>query len=285
MDGRDKIAETIFNLKNLALRPGSDSTEILENEESEAENSQRVSSKKRSSWSWSLALKITFYLLSVCCLVSLVSVEIQTRNIVRTSQHRILTLEERLRSSNETSRRKSEDLQKIREDLAKMRQGTEDFEDRLESELKDAEKISASQLQTFLEESNMTLCSVDKSMIHFPADGTYKMYVSLLVKGHVYPEEQIVTLSLNHVALAGGVVKVTAEDVAKEKEGGRCEGYDRGEKCVKIKHAMLVRVSAGDVVRVVQDKRNAGVILREKICVRFSDISLPANITSTAISH
>lgn len=283
MDGRDKIAETIFNLRNLTLRAGSDSTEILENEESEAEKGQRISSKK--SFRLSGGMKITFVLVSVCCLVSLVCVEVQTRNLIRTSQDRILRLEERVRGNNETSSRKYEVLRKLRDDLAKMRKGTKDFEDKLESELEDAENISASQLQTFLEESNMTLCSIDKNMIHFPVDGNYKLFVSLLVTGHVYPEEQIVRLTLNNVTLVGGVVKVRAEDVSKEREGGECEGYKKGEKCVEIKHAMLLRVSGGDVVRVVQDKRNAGVILREKICVRYSDLSLPGNITSTVISH
>ena len=283
MDGRARITETIFNLKNLTLRSGQDSTEILENEESESGSTQRISKDKK--LRWSSALKISFFLVLLCSLVGLVCVEVQTRNLMQSYQERIAQLENSVRGNNETSYRKYKDLRKLREEFTDVKKGTLDFENKLESDLRDAEKISSSQLKTFLEESNMTLCTIDKNVIHFPVDGNYKLFVNLVVTGHIYAEEQIVKLKLNNVSLAGGVVKVTAEEAAEEKDGGKCGEFEQGQKCFKVKHAMLLRVKAGDMVTAEQDKRNTGVIVREKICIRYSELTLPDNVTSTVITH
>ena len=283
MDGRARITETIFNLKNLTLRSGQDSTEILENEESEPGSTQRISKDKK--LRWSSALKISFFLVLLCSLVGLVCVEVQTRNLMQSYQERIAQLENSVRGNNETSYRKYKDLRKLREEFTDVKKGTLDFENKLESDLRDAEKISSSQLKTFLEESNMTLCTIDKNVIHFPVDGNYKLFVNLVVTGHIYAEEQIVKLKLNNVSLAGGVVKVTAEEAAEEKDGGKCGEFEQGQKCFKVKHAMLLRVKAGDMVTAEQDKRNTGVIVREKICIRYSELTLPDNVTSTVITH
>ena len=114
MVGRGKIAETIFNLRNLTVnRSGQDSTEILENEETEPE--QRVSPGKRSGWS--SALKITLALVLLCGLVGMVCVEFQTRDLMRSYHDRILSLEQTVRSSNATSKQKYKDLRSLEENL------------------------------------------------------------------------------------------------------------------------------------------------------------------------
>ena len=83
----------------------------------------------------------------------------------------------------------------------------------------------------------------------------------------------------------GGVVKVTAEEVADVKNEGKCEEYQHRSKCFRVKHAMLIRAKAGDEITVVKNERNTGVIVKEKICIKFSDISLPDNVMSTVITH
>jgi len=283
MDGRDRIAETIFYLKNLTLRPGQDSTEILENEQSE--HIERMSETKKKTWS--SALKITFGLLVFCCLVGFVCIEIQTRNFMVSYEERILSLEANLRGNNETSNKKYKDLRTLQKELSDVTKNTKDFEDKIENDLKDAGKISSSQLKTFLEESNTTLCTLDKNMIHFPVGGNYKLFVTLVVKGHVYAEEQIVKLKLNNATITGaaGVVKVTAEEAASQKNDGRCDEYDEGGECFRIKHAILLKVNSGDVINLEHDQRNTGVIVKKKLCIRYSEISLPSNITSTVITH
>ena len=279
MDGRAKIAETIFYLKNLTLRSGQDSTEILENEDQE--DSQRISkSNKKSS-----ALKIAFGLVLFCCLVGIVSVEIQTRNLLRGYQDRIQSLERNVQGNRETSDKKYKDIRILQDKLSDVTKGAEDFEEKIENDLEDVKKISSSQLKTFLEESNTTLCNFDKDAIHFPVEGSYKLFVSLLVKGHVYAEEQIATLKLNNAAITGGVVKVTKEEAANDKSDGKCDGFAEQEKCFRIKHAMLLRVNRGDVITLDKNERNTGLIVKKKMCIRYSEISLPDNITSTVITH
>ena len=115
--------------------------------------------------------------------------------------------------------------------------------------------------------------------------GTYKLWMTLVVTGHVYAEEQIAELKLNNNTITGGVVKVSAEEVADEKNEGKCEEYQHRSKCFRIKHAMLVKAKAGDEITVEKDERNTGVIVKEKICIRFSEIRLPDNVTSTVITH
>jgi len=280
MVGRGKIAETIFNLRNLTVnRSGQDSTEILENEDSEPE--RRISpSKKKSS-----AVKITLALVLLCGVVGMVCVEIQTRDLMRSYHHRILSLEETVRNSNATSKQKYKDLRSLEEDLRAIKSETEDFEEKLESDFDNVKQISSSQLKTFIQESNMTLCTLDKNRIHFPVNGNYKLWMTLVVTGHIYAEEQIAKLKLNNNTIVGGVVKVSAEEVADEKNEGKCEEYQHRSKCFRIKHAMLIRAKAGDEITVVKDDRNTGVIVKEKICIKFSDISLPDNVISTVITH
>ena len=282
MVGRGKIAETIFNLRNLTVnKSGQDSTEILENEDSEPD--QGISPGKNRNWS--SAVKITFALVLLCGAVGMVCVEIQTRDLMRSYHDRILSLEQTVRSSNATSRQKYKDLQSLEEDLGAIKSGTEDFEEKLESDFEDVKQISSSQLNTFIRESNMTLCTLDKHKIQFPVAGTYKLWMTLVVTGHVYAEEQIAELKLNNNTITGGVVKVSAEEVADEKNEGKCEEYQHRSKCFRIKHAMLVKAKAGDEITVEKDERNTGVIVKEKICIRFSDILLPDNVTSTVITH
>ena len=280
MVGRGKIAETIFNLKNLTVnRSVQDSTEILENEDSEP--GQRIfPGKKKSS-----ALKITLALVLLCGVVGMVCVEIQTRALMRSYHHRILSLEQTVRSSNATSRQKFKDLRGLEEELRAIKSGTEDFEEQLESDFENVKQISSSQLKTFIKESNMTLCTLDKHRIHFPVDGNYKLWMTLVVTGHIYAEEQIAELKLNNNTIVGGVVKVTAEEVADVKNEGKCEEYQHRSKCFRVKHAMLIRAKAGDEITVVKNERNTGVIVKEKICIKFSDISLPDNVMSTVITH
>ena len=282
MVGRGKIAETIFNLRNLAVhRSGQDSTEILENEDSEPE--QRISPGKKSGWS--SAVKITLALVLLSGVVGMVCVELQTRDLIRSYHDRILSLEQTVRSSNATSKQKYKDLQSLEEDLRAIKSGTEDFEEKLESDFENVKQISSSQLNTFIRESNMTLCTLDKHRIHFPVAGTYKLWMTLVVTGHIYAQEQIAQLKLNNDTIVGGVVNVSAEEVADEKNEGKCEEYQQRSKCFRIKHAMLVRAKAGDEITVVKDERNTGVIVKEKICIRFSEIRLPDNVTSTVITH
>ena len=78
------------------------------------------------------------------------------------------------------------------------------FVENITAEIKNLKENYVSQMKGFLLEANLSLCLENRRKLTVPVAGNYKLFVTLSVKGHIYPGEDIASIKLSNSSISGG---------------------------------------------------------------------------------
>ena len=287
MSSNGRIVETIFNLRKIGFNASNgDGAVIFENEESDHSN---VKTRKRRKCSCKNILLLVLFLLVVLnCICCAIFFTIFFKSSTKYGER--ITNIENIFNETQNAQQSKKDLANIRSDVRFLEHGLNSVRDdqakfskNVTTELSQMKSTFLSVMQDLLLNSNISLCSDTQRHLLAPVEGTYKMTATLLTSGELQVGEDIasVTTSFN-TNLSGGSIKVTAEEAGQDKKI-TCR-KNSGKTCAKITHVMILKLSQFDDVRVVSRSQGAGID-HVQICLKFSNVQLPAGVFSTIETH
>ena len=287
MSSNGRIAETIFNLRKIGINASNgDGAVILENEESDHINDK--TSKRRKCSCKSILLLFICFLVVLNCIGSAIFFSISSQSSIKYGE-RITNIENILNETQNAQQSKKE-LSNIRSDVRFLEHGLNSVRDdqtkfskNVTTELSQMKNTFLSVMQDLLLNSNISLCSDEQRHLLAPVEGTYKMTATVLTSGELKGGETVasVTTSFNN-NLSGGSIKVTA-DQADQDNRITCKNNSK-KTCAKITHVMILKLSQFDDVSVVPGTQGAGIDYVQ-LCLKFSNIQLPAGVLSTIETH
>ena len=287
MSSNGRIGETIFNLRKIGFNASNgDGAVIFENEESDHSNVK--TSKRRKCSCKNILLLVLFLLVILNCICCAIFFTISFKSSTKYDER--ITNIENLFNETQNAQQSKKDLSNIRSDVRFLEHGLNSVRDdqakfskNVTTELSQMKSTFLSVMQDLLLNSNISLCSDTQRHLLAPVEGTYKLTATVLLSGDLQVGEDIasVTTSFN-TNLSGGSIKVTAEAADQDK---RITCRRNSEKtCSKITHVMILKLSQFDDVRVVSRSQGAGID-HVQICLKFSNVQLPAGVFSTSETH
>lgn len=287
MSSNGRIVETIFNLRKIGFNASNgDGAVIFENEESDQSNEK--TGKRRKCSCKNILLLVLFLLVVLNCIGCAIFFTISSKSSIKYAE-RITNIEKILNETQNAQQSKKE-LSNIRSDVRFLEHGLNSVKDdqakfskNVTTELSQMKSTFLSVMQDLLLNSNISLCSDAQRHLLAPVEGTYKMTATVLLSGDLQVGEDIasVTTSFN-TKLSGGSIKVTAEAADQDN---RITCRKNSEKtCAKITHVMILKLSQFDDVRIVSRRQGAGID-HVQICLKFSNVQLPAGVFSTIETH
>lgn len=287
MSSNGRIVETIFNLRKIGFNASNgDGAVIFENEESDHSNVK--TSKRRKCSCKNILLLVLFLLVVLNCIGCAIFFTIFFKSSTKYDER--ITNIENLFNETQNAQQSKKELSNIRSDVRFLEHGLNSVRDdqakfskNVTTELSQMKSTFLSVMQDLLLNSNISLCSDTQRHLLAPVEGTYKLTATVLLSGDLQVGEDIasVTTSFN-TNLSGGSIKVTAEAADQDK---RITCRKNSEKtCAKITHVMILKLSQFDDVRVVSRSQGAGID-HVQICLKFSNVQLPAGVFSTSETH
>ena len=290
--GNGGIAETIFSLKSIAFSSRTDSTTILENEESdnvpkiETDNYSSSKEKKKYCSRMVHTLNVMFLLLLLGCSVALIFVYNANSVNIENQNHRLIVLEKLMHKKD--SAKVSSSVDPVKKELKALEHKfissleiNKVFVENITAEIKNLKENYVSQMKGFLLEANLSLCLENRRKLTVPVAGNYKLFVTLSVKGHIYPGEDIASIKLSNSSISGGNIKISKDEADSPKIA--CNTSARTRECHEVQHAVIIHINTGDEINISYNQKHS--IENNKMCLKYTDVSLPGGVISTVISH
>jgi len=284
--GNGGIAETIFSLKSIAFSSRTDSTTILENEESDHIQKTETSIKRRKKKCSRMVhtLNVMFLLLLLGCTVALIFVYNANSVNIENQNHRLVALEKLMHRKD--SGKVSSSIDPVKKELKTLEHKfissiNKVFVENITAEIKNLKENYVSQMKGFLLEANLSLCLENRRKLTVPVAGNYKLFVTLSVKGHIYPGEDIASIKLSNSSISGGNIKISKDEADSPKVA--CNTSAKTRECHEVQHAMIIHINTGDEINISYNQKHS--IENNKMCLKYTDVSLPGGVISTVISH
>ena len=284
--GNGGIAETIFSLKSIAFSSRTDSTTILENEESDHIQKTETSIKRRKKKCSRMVhtLNVIFLLLLLGSTVALIFVYNASSVNVENQNHRLVALEKLMHRKD--SGKVSSSIDPVKKELKTLEHKfissiNKVFVENITAEIKNLKENYVSQMKGFLLEANLSLCLENRRKLTVPVAGNYKLFVTLSVMGHIYPGEDIASIKLSNSSISGGNIKISKDEADSPKVA--CNTSAKTRECYEVQHAMIIHINTEDEINISYNQKHS--IENNKMCLKYTDVSLPGGVISTVISH
>ena len=289
--GNGGISETIFSLKSIAFSSRTDSTTILENEESDhlpekKETEDYTISKRRKKYCSRIfhSLNVILLLLLLGITVAIILAYNANSRNMENQNNRLVALESLLKTKDSSSSVDSvrKELKTLEHKFISSLEINKVFVENITEEIRNIKVNYVNQMKGFLLEANLSLCLENGRKLTVPVEGNYKLFVTLLVKGHIYPGEDIASIKLSNTTLPGGVIKIT-EDEANSSDKVACYSSAKTAECHEVKHAMIINIKSEDEINIIHHQKHS--IEDNKMCLKYTDVNLPMGVISTILSH
>ena len=287
MSSNGRIAETIFNLRKIAINANNgDGAVRFENEESDHSNEN--TSRKRVCSCKNILLSVICLLVVINCIGCAIFFSVSSQSSVKYNE-RITNLEKVLNQTKSPDQSKKElfniksDVRFLEHKLNTIRDSQTKFSKNVTTELSQMKNTFVTVMQDLLLNSNISLCSDEQRHLVAPVEGTYKMTATLLTSRVLQAGQEVASVKSSFSTnLSGGSIKVTEDEV---DPGNRVPCKDKlGKSCAKIKHVMILKLSQLDDVQVILKTQGAAIDYVQ-MCLKYSNVHLPAGVFSTSVTH